>query len=453
MTKNQAKQIFEKYNPADAVTRCPSGRASFRKQLDTYAVAAVNLYGIISIEEFVEIFNSQNTEQTNGKEVFTLLLPVVLKDKYYCFYKDYIVHYFAIDNFDLGEYWLREQGDKPRFVPDKTEFLEYEDAYYEDEVQELHWIKVLKFILKEWPNNRNIVEFFRDLKDHSELGQLFEIGKLLKKYDLTFSSEKQIKVFFDLFKNASNNTRMWSNKGHSPNELGQFRKKEYQKNGQDKINFREHRKIGANEPCPCGSGKKYKKCCRLVEESKTAQLHWSERTLFYETWYGLMDFVNKKKKVIDAEIKPIYPNPVSDELVYKVREVLWQNPELIDDYLASVNLQEEKTELLKSWRNRYIKGMFLLVEYKSEYAIMIGINEKKDNRLYGVLGISRSLADTLQCELPVQLSTVLLPFRDKIIYDSFMTTMNVSFGEGIKEMLSEMYINAKEKGIITRLEY
>ena len=25
---------------------------------------------------------------------------------------------------------------------------------------------------------------------------------------------------------------------------------------------RGHRKIGANEPCPCGSGKKFKKCCR-----------------------------------------------------------------------------------------------------------------------------------------------------------------------------------------------
>ncbi len=25
---------------------------------------------------------------------------------------------------------------------------------------------------------------------------------------------------------------------------------------------RVYRKIGANEPCPCGSGKKFKKCCR-----------------------------------------------------------------------------------------------------------------------------------------------------------------------------------------------
>lgn len=25
------------------------------------------------------------------------------------------------------------------------------------------------------------------------------------------------------------------------------------------------KKIGRNEPCPCGSGKKYKKCCGLKE--------------------------------------------------------------------------------------------------------------------------------------------------------------------------------------------
>lgn len=25
-------------------------------------------------------------------------------------------------------------------------------------------------------------------------------------------------------------------------------------------------KIGRNEPCPCGSGKKYKKCCGLLED-------------------------------------------------------------------------------------------------------------------------------------------------------------------------------------------
>jgi hypothetical protein len=33
-------------------------------------------------------------------------------------------------------------------------------------------------------------------------------------------------------------------------------------------------KVGRNEPCPCGSGKKYKKCCEAKEKHKkfTAQV-------------------------------------------------------------------------------------------------------------------------------------------------------------------------------------
>jgi len=45
MTKKRAKQIIEKYNPADEVIRCPNGRAHVKKLLDTYARAAVNTVG------------------------------------------------------------------------------------------------------------------------------------------------------------------------------------------------------------------------------------------------------------------------------------------------------------------------------------------------------------------------------------------------------------------------
>ena len=40
---------------------------------------------------------------------------------------------------------------------------------------------------------------------------------------------------------------------------------EFQLNRGESVNagptHRENKKIGRNEPCPCGSGKKYKKCC------------------------------------------------------------------------------------------------------------------------------------------------------------------------------------------------
>ena len=48
-----------------------------------------------------------------------------------------------------------------------------------------------------------------------------------------------------------NNTHTWSNNGYTPEQMVQM--------------MRHHTvrsvKIGRNDPCPCGSGKKYKKCC------------------------------------------------------------------------------------------------------------------------------------------------------------------------------------------------
>jgi preprotein translocase subunit SecA len=35
---------------------------------------------------------------------------------------------------------------------------------------------------------------------------------------------------------------------------------------------RSSRKVGPNDPCPCGSGKKYKKCCMLKEQQSGSRL-------------------------------------------------------------------------------------------------------------------------------------------------------------------------------------
>lgn len=32
-------------------------------------------------------------------------------------------------------------------------------------------------------------------------------------------------------------------------------------------------KVGRNDPCPCGSGKKYKKCCELKQKHKKLSDH------------------------------------------------------------------------------------------------------------------------------------------------------------------------------------
>ncbi|MDD2214427.1 MAG: SEC-C metal-binding domain-containing protein [Oscillospiraceae bacterium] len=452
MSKSKAQRIFEKYNPAAAVTRCPNGRAPFRKLLDLYAKAAVNLYGVISIKEFAEIINRQNTEKTTPHEIFTLLLPVVLKHKWYCFYKEYIVHYWAIDDFEYADFWLMEQGDKPRFIPPKDELLKFENPYYESEKQAASWQKLNAFIFEAWPDKGQIYRFYNELKEISAFStSIQELSELFEKYGLAFSGEKQAQTFFNLLMDASNNTRMWSNKGYTPNEMSKLMAARSPQKDPSSTIVSERKKIGLNDPCPCGSGKKYKKCCRLTEEARTAQLSSSECALFYETWYGLLGYVNERKKIISASIKPVYPNPVSDEQLYKVREILWKNPGLIDDYLDAVVLPDDKAGLFKAWRHYHKKGMFFLVEYKPEYAVAIGSNEQKEDRLYGIKGISRPLSSIMRRELPIQFETVLLPFEDKLIYDSFISSIPIGFGEGAKRAFRDMYDNALGHGIITRL--
>lgn len=60
--------------------------------------------------------------------------------------------------------------------------------------------------------------------------------------------EKQKKMILDLYKEYKDYITVWSYNGYSVSEY-------------NKMNQSKNTKIGRNDSCPCGSGKKYKKCC------------------------------------------------------------------------------------------------------------------------------------------------------------------------------------------------
>lgn len=144
-----------------------------------------------------------------------------------------------------------------------------------------------------------------------------------------FGSEKQVQKFFDLLMLAKNNTRIWENKGHTPDEMVKLFAG---KRPQEPI-IHQPKKVGRNGTCSCASGKKYKKCCALIENSGAAQLSHSERKLFYETLYKLFDFVNPKYNIFNSRIKPIYPAYHDERQLHKIREKLWVSPKVIGEFL------------------------------------------------------------------------------------------------------------------------
>ena len=165
-----------------------------------------------------------------------------------------------------------------------------------------------------------------------------------------------------------------------------------------------------------------------------------------------MSFVNERKNVIRVRIKPEYPNAVTDMMIHKVREVLWESPDLINEYIAETQLSQEKIEILRLWRKNHKKGKFFILEYQPEYAIAIALSEQGKDLLYGIKGISDSVANTLQRNLPVQIETVLLPFKGKIIYDSFISILPIEYTDSVKAAFRDAYDDAIKHGIITRLE-
>ena len=263
MTQKQAKIIFDKYNPESKLVRCPNGKAKLKKPLNLYAMAAVNLYGIISRDEFVMIFNKYNEEQTTSDEIFTLLLPNALKDeKRYGFYKDHIVHYSCLEGFDFADYLEKIQSGKPRYLPPKEEFIKYE--FEEHRFTNHHWGKLLKYLFDSFKNKNDIYKIYEKIKDVIYFsGDISQIVAIMEEHDLVFNDINQAQKFFDIVMTVMNNTLIWENKGHTPEEMMGLRKDSFP----DEPNIKINRKIVVNEPCPCGSGIKYKKCCKAKENS------------------------------------------------------------------------------------------------------------------------------------------------------------------------------------------
>ena len=73
-------------------------------------------------------------------------------------------------------------------------------------------------------------------------------------------------------------------------------------------------------------------------------------------------------------------------------------------------------------------------------------------RGYGVLGLTSPIEEVVGDYLPIYVQAVLIPFEDRIIYDSLLTSYPVVFGGGYRRSLKDTYRDIQERGgIITKL--
>ena len=160
----------------------------------------------------------------------------------------------------LADDWYKQveasQGNKDFYIPEPGEvelLYNYSFPVYDADYQ-----KYADFLYEELDLDDDdlfevLVMTFRCL---SSGGMISDVQKLLDAQGIVFPSQEAVGEFVPLIINLSNHTRMMSNCGHTPDEMSAQRRSSAP--GQP---VKKAQKIYPNDPCPCGSGKKYKKCC------------------------------------------------------------------------------------------------------------------------------------------------------------------------------------------------
>lgn len=232
-----------------------------KELLAQYSTAAVFLYGMLSVSEFVAVFNGYEEVHTTEEEAVLALTRLAKTDDVeYSVAGDIISGpEFQLDFEDyeeIVEIIRSHQVNKPRYVPTKEEFLRYDDITYREPKQPYNALKA--YILKHKLTTRgegldgvddDMLDLHEIIQDGAKTSDMMDY---FTKRGYRFNGTDAVNQFAQLLMDVHNNTRMYINNGFTPHEL--FEKYE-------RPNLKPLPKIGRNEPCPCGSGLKYKRCC------------------------------------------------------------------------------------------------------------------------------------------------------------------------------------------------
>lgn len=250
-------------------TQLLSARELYEK-IYLYAAAAANLYGCIPMTQFRELLTKIEGAASvleNDQWRAPLQMRVKAEGAKFVIGDDEIFHAELENDANVhSKLRVAHLGKEIYFPATEAEFLAFADERHTFESFEAKrcFEIISKTSAKEIVNNANdlIEGFIRSFRSGADLnGEISLLWMLIRMGAASWAEELS-----DSLTPVYNNTPLWNEYGRTRHQLNQevdFR--EYIKNaGENQTNsqqVRELPKVGRNDPCPCGSGKKYKKCC------------------------------------------------------------------------------------------------------------------------------------------------------------------------------------------------
>ena len=203
----------------------------------------------VSFEEFMELFKSVPKEENicviDGSRIS---LQSLLEEK------------------ETYQTLLTYQGDREFYIPSEEEIVDC--TYHGYPSQSLAYKKIYQLLSGELGMDAELAEIYlcEIFRVYYTGGLMSEAMDILTKNGVTFETQNQARKMAELLMEAYNKTRKVELCGHTIEE-------EKSENIRNNVPFsnmfqsgiqetaEKNKKVYPNDPCPCGSGKKYKKCC------------------------------------------------------------------------------------------------------------------------------------------------------------------------------------------------
>lgn len=230
-----------------------------QQEVSLYIQAMTNLYGMVPAAQVVSLYIEHNNQRLTVDEIAIMLDETTIGSQL----QEQAIHFK--DEIFLGpklagivpEEFVREAMDKPYYEPSKEELLRYAVAGYYEQTSDLQRLEKL-FQEEHIPQIQidRMMHFFMEGLSGWHANFMEVIGRLMAQAGPL--PEENVKQIVPVAITVANNVRLIENRGHTPNELSGLERKQVQPVVNQPIE--KMVKVGRNDPCPCGSGKKYKKC-------------------------------------------------------------------------------------------------------------------------------------------------------------------------------------------------
>lgn len=204
-------------------------------------------YGVISLNDFTRLSKRYIDYDITNMDLVTLIKEASLYYKEFNFNGELGINIIVDD----WEYIYQEQckrEDLNFYTFTKEDLLEVAIENYDENsaaFKKFHKYLTNNFNVDEDEIEQLMFEIEVAIKNDENFGEVFQAFL----YVFNFNDMDEANDMLSELNKFANNTRQWVIKGYTPTEV---------LNLQNSSNLN---KVGRNDPCPCGSGKKYKKCC------------------------------------------------------------------------------------------------------------------------------------------------------------------------------------------------